>query len=128
MIRAGLVVDELTGREAIVVKACDGTRDGLALLVFPHPTGYGIAGLMMGGQTVHGLGPIEESTVKEAGNIPRAAYMNAFAEFLHMRIRNSPLALAMDTLANDTAPLRGFFLLLPDPPSLRRMLTATRAA
>jgi hypothetical protein len=31
-------------------------------------------------------------------------------------------------LANDTIPLRGFFLLLPDPPSLRAMLTAIKVS
>lgn len=146
-----------SGEEPVAAVAIKVTGDltGLTLLVFPQPTAYRIAALMMGGKAVHELGPIEESALKEAGNILSAAYLNALAEFLNMRILNSPPALAIDMsdavlsstyvevsegaayvfcvesefqLANDTVPLRGFFLLLPDPSSLRRMLTAIRVA
>jgi chemotaxis protein CheC len=139
---------------AVAIKVA-GDLTGLTLLVFPQPIAYRIAGLMMGGRHVERLGAIEESALKEAGNILSAAYLNALAEFLGMRILNSPPVLAVDMsdavlsstyievsegaeyvfcvesefqLANDTAPLRGFFLLLPDPPSLRAMLTAIRVA
>jgi chemotaxis protein CheC len=133
----------------------EGDLTGLTLLVFPKPIAYRIASLMMGGRSVTQLGPIEESALKEAGNILSAAYLNALAEFLGMRILNSPPLLAVDMsdailsstyletsqgsshlfcvesefqLANDTIPLRGFFLLLPDPPSLRAMLTAIKVS
>lgn len=139
---------------AVAIKVA-GDLTGLTLLVFPQPIAHRIAGLMMGGRHVDRLGAIEESALKEAGNILSAAYLNALAEFLGMRILNSPPVLAVDMsdavlsstyievsegaeyvfcvesefqLANDTAPLRGFFLLLPDPPSLRAMLTAIRVA
>jgi len=130
-----------------------GDLTGLTLLVFPQPIAYRIASLMMGGKPVAALGAFEESALKEAGNILSAAYVNALAEFLGMRILNSPPLLAVDMseailtstyvetaegashvfcvesefqLQNDTVPLRGFFLLLPDPPSLRAMLTAIK--
>lgn len=132
-----------------------GDLTGLTLLVFPQPIAHRIASLMMGGRQVTQLGALEESALKEAGNILSAAYLNALAEFLRMRLLNSPPVLAVDMsdailtstyvevsegashvfcvesefqLANDTMPLRGFFLLLPDPPSLRAMLTAIRIA
>lgn len=132
-----------------------GDLTGLTLLVFPKPIAYRIASLMMGGRPVTQLGAIEESALKEAGNILSAAYLNALAEFLGMRILNSPPLLAVDMsdailsstyvetshgashvfcvesefqLANDTMPLRGFFLLLPDPTSLRAMLTAIKVS
>lgn len=145
------------GEEPVVGVAIKiaGDLTGLTLLVFPQPTALRIASLMMGGRPVAQLNPLEESALKEAGNILSAAYLNALAEFFSMRILNSPPLLAIDmsdailsstyietaegashvfcvesefVLANDTAPLRGFFLLLPDPPSLRAMLTAIKVS
>lgn len=140
---------------AAVAIRVEGDLTGLTLLVFPQPIAYRIASLMMGGRPVSQLGAIEESALKEAGNILSAAYLNALAEFLGMRILNSPPQLAVDMsdavlsstyvetsggashvfcvesefqLQDDAEPLRGFFLLLPDPPSLRAMLTAIRVA
>lgn len=140
---------------AAVAIRVEGDLSGLTLLVFPQPTAQRIASLMMGGRAVSQLGALEESALKEAGNILSAAYLNALAEFLGMRLLNSPPQLAIDLsdavlsstyvgtaggashvfcvesefqLQNDTTPLRGFFLLLPDPPSLRAMLTAIRVA
>jgi chemotaxis protein CheC len=140
---------------AAVAIRIEGDLTGLTLLVFPQPIAYRIASLMMGGRAVAQMGAIEESALKEAGNILSAAYLNALAEFLGMRILNSPPQLAVDMsdavlsstyvetsagashvfcvesefqLQDDTVPLRGFFLLLPDPPSLRAMLTAIRVA
>ncbi len=140
---------------AAVAMRIEGDLTGLTLLVFPQPTALRIASLMMGGRPVTELNPLEESALKEAGNILSAAYLNALAEFLGMRILNSPPQLAVDMsdavlsttfietaagashvfcvesefqLQGDAHPLRGFFLLLPDPPSLRAMLTAIRVA
>ena len=140
---------------AAVAIRIEGDLTGLTLLVFPQPIAHRIASLMMGGRPVTQMGAIEESALKEAGNILSAAYLNALAEFLGMRILNSPPQLAVDMsdavlsstyvetsggashvfcvesefqLQDDAAPLRGFFLLLPDPASLRAMLTAIRVA
>ncbi len=139
---------------AAVAIRVDGDLKGVTLLVFPQPIALRVAGLMMG-KRVDTLGTIEQSALKEAGNILSGAYLNALAEFLQMRILNSPPILAVDMsdavlsstyleasegaeyvfcvesefqLQNDTAPLRGYFLLLPDPPSLRAMLTAIKVA
>ena len=139
---------------AAVAIRVDGDLTGVTLLVFPQPIALRVAGLMMG-KRVDTLGEIEQSALKEAGNILSGAYLNALAEFLQMRILNSPPVLAVDMsdavlsstyleasegaeyvfcvesefqLQNDTAPLRGYFLLLPDPPSLRAMLTAIKVA
>lgn len=133
---------------AAIAMRIDGDLTGVTLLIIPQAISLRIAGLMMG-KDVQALGAIEESALKEAGNILSGAYLNALAEFLEMRILNAPPALAVDMsdavlnsthleashgseyvfcvesefqLANDSMPLRGFFLLLPDPPSLRRML------
>ena len=139
---------------AAVAIRVDGDLQGVTLLVFPQPIALRVAGLMMG-KRVAALGEIEQSALKEAGNILSGAYLNALAEFLQMRILNSPPILAVDMsdavlsstyleasegaeyvfcvesefqLQNDTAPLRGYFLLLPDPPSLRAMLNTIKVA
>lgn len=139
---------------AVAIKVA-GELSGLTLLVFPEVTAHRIAGLMMGGRPVESFGTLEQSALKEAGNILSAAYLNALAEFLSLRILNSPPELAVEMsnavlsssyvemaggashvfcvesefqLQNDLAPLRGFFLLIPDPASLRAMLTAIRVS
>lgn len=139
---------------AAVLMRMEGDLTGLTLLVFPQPIALRVAGLMMR-KPVHELGAIEESAIKEAGNILSGAYLNALAEFLKMRILNSPPEFTVDMsdavlsstylgvadgseyvfcvesefqLSKDTVPLRGFFLLLPDPSSLKRILEAIRVA
>lgn len=151
------VPNEIAAREepvAAVLMKVHGDLTGLTLLIFPEPIALRISGLMMRKETPS-LGAIEQSALKEAGNILSGAYLNALAEFLQMRLLNSPPELAIDMsdavlnstylevaaggeyvfcvesefqLARDTAPLRGFFLLLPDPPSLQRILRAIRVA
>jgi chemotaxis protein CheC len=148
-----LVAPEDEPVAAVAIRVA-GDITGLTMLVFPAPIAHRVAGLMMG-RPVTVMGAIEESALKEAGNILSAAYLNALAEFLTMRILNSPPELAIDMseavlsstyvemshggshvfcvesdfqLQDDSAPLRGFFLLLPDPASLRAILTAIRIA
>jgi chemotaxis protein CheC len=101
------------------------------------------------------LGEMEQSALKEAGNILSSAYMNALSEFMHLMLLPSPPSLAVDmsTAVLTTAylqfssqkdyvfcvesefmmvqmgeRLRGFFLLLPDPASLQALLRAVRVA
>ena len=151
------IPNQIAGREepvAAVLMRITGDLTGLTLLIFPYPIALRVAGLMMR-KPVLALGPLEESALKEAGNILSAAYLNALAEFLKMRILNSPPELAIDmseavlsstyvevaeggeyvfcvesefVLHGEIVPLRGFFLLLPDPPSLRRILEVIRVA
>lgn len=139
---------------AAVLMRMEGDLTGLTLLVFPQPIALRIAALMMR-RPVQSLGAIEESAIKEAGNILSAAYLNALADFLGMTLLPSPPSLAVDMsdavfsstfvesaqggtqvmcvesefqLREGAEKLRGFFLLLPDPASLRRILTTIRVA
>lgn len=139
---------------AAVLMRMEGDLTGLTLLVFPHPIALRIAGLMMQ-RPVTGLGAIEESAIREAGNILSAAYLNALADFMQMTLLPSPPSLAVDMsdavltstyvasaqgstqvmcvesefqLLENQEQLRGFFLLLPDPPSLQRILKTIRVA
>ena len=101
------------------------------------------------------LGEIEQSALKEAGNILSAAYLNALSEFMGMILMPSPPTLVIDmsdAVLNETylevaqqseyvfcvesefelmesnERLRGFFLLMPDVGSLNAILRATRVA
>jgi chemotaxis protein CheC len=151
------VPNQIAGPEepvAAVLMRMEGDLTGLTLLVFPQPIALKVAGLMMR-KTVTTLGKIEESAIKEAGNILSAAYLNALADFFRMTLLPSPPSLAIDMsdavltstylesaqgashvvcvesefLLQDAGErLRGFFLLLPDPPSLRAMLKAIHVA
>ncbi|MBK7906637.1 MAG: chemotaxis protein CheC [Gemmatimonadetes bacterium] len=139
---------------AAVLMRMEGDLTGLTLLVFPHPIALRVAGLMMR-KTVTALGAIEESAIREAGNILSAAYLNALADFMGMTLLPSPPSLAVDMsdavlsstyvesaqgathlmcvesefhLQEAQERLRGFFLLLPDPASLRRILQTIRVA
>lgn len=139
---------------AAVLMRMEGDLTGLTLLVFPQPIALRVAGLMMR-RPVRVLGEIEESAIKEAGNILSAAYLNALADFLHMTLLPSPPSLAVDmsdavlsstfvasaqgasevvcvesefSLLEIDERLRGFFLLLPDPPSLQKLLKAINVA
>jgi chemotaxis protein CheC len=134
-----------------------GDLTGRTLLVFPKPTAARLAALMLhrpGGSSDE-LGEMEQSAIKEAGNILSSAYMNALSDFMGMMLLPSPPSLAIDmsTAVLTTAylqfgtdrdyvfcvesefymtdveeKLRGFFLLLPDPASLQAILRAVRVA
>ncbi len=139
---------------AAVLMRMEGDLTGLTLLVFPQPIALRVASLMMR-RPVTSMGPIEESAIKEAGNILSAAYLNALADFMQMTLLPSPPSLAIDMsdaiftstyvassqgaayvvcvesefhLQEASERLRGFFLLLPDPPSLRAILKAVNVA
>ena len=134
-----------------------GDLTGRTMLVFPRPAALRLAELMLhrepGGSQE--LGEMEQSALKEAGNILSSAYMNALSEFMHLMLLPSPPSLAVDmsTAVLTTAylqfssqkdyvfcvesefmmvqmgeRLRGFFLLLPDPASLQALLRAVRVA
>jgi chemotaxis protein CheC len=133
-----------------------GDLTGRTLLVFPKPTAARLASLMLrrAGSSEE-LGEMEQSAIKEAGNILSSAYMNALSDFMGMMLLPSPPSLAIDmsTAVLTTAylqfgtdrdyvfcvesefymtdvneKLRGFFLLLPDPASLQAILRAVRVA
>ena len=134
-----------------------GDLTGRTLLVFPKPTAIRLSELMLrrpqGSST--DLGELEQSAIKEAGNILSGAYMNALSDFMGLMLLPSPPSLAIDmsTAVLTTAylqfgsdkdyvfcvesefymkdiqeHLRGFFLLLPDMASLQAILRAIRVA
>ena len=137
---------------AAVLMRMMGDLTGLTLLVFPQASALQVAGLMMHRPATQ-MGAMEQSAIKEAGNILGAAYMNALAEFMGMILVPSPPSLAIDlsdailnstyveltqgesyvfcvesefTLQEDNTKVRGLFLLLPDGPSLQAVLRALR--
>ena len=132
-----------------------GDLTGRTLLVFPHPTAVRLAQLMLRRPTVPGgpFGELEQSAIKEAGNILSGAYMNALSEFMGLMLLPSPPSLAIDMstavlntaylqfgterdmvvavetqfyLQGEGQELRGFFLLLPDAASLQVILRAVK--
>ena len=141
---------------AVVMMRMLGDLTGRTLLVFPKPTAARLAALMLRRPgSSEELGEMEQSAIKEAGNILSSAYMNALSDFMGMMLLPSPPSLAIDmsTAVLTTAylqfgtdrdyvfcvesefymtdvdeKLRGFFLLLPDPASLQAILRAVRVA
>ena len=134
-----------------------GDLTGRTMLVFPRSSALRLAELMLHRDAGTSLefGEMEQSALKEAGNILSSAYMNALSEFMHLMLLPSPPSLAVDmsTAVLTTAylqfssqrdyvfcvesefmmvklseKLRGFFLLLPDPTSLQVLLRAVRVA
>ncbi|HEY2067858.1 MAG TPA: chemotaxis protein CheC [Gemmatimonadaceae bacterium] len=134
-----------------------GDLTGRTLLVFPKPTAVRLAELMLRRPTgsSNDLGDMEQSAIKEAGNILSSAYMNALSDFMGMMLLPSPPSLAVDMsnavlttaylqfgsdrdyvfcvesefyMTDSAERLRGFFLLLPDPASLQAILRAVRVA
>ena len=142
---------------AAVLMHMFGDLTGRTLLVFPKPTAVRLAELMLRRQTGSStdLGDMEQSAIKEAGNILSSAYMNALSDFMGMMLLPSPPSLAVDMsnavlttaylqfgsdrdyvfcvesefyMTDSAERLRGFVLLLPDPASLQAILRAVRVA
>jgi chemotaxis protein CheC len=134
-----------------------GDLTGRTLLVFPQPTAVRLAELML--RRPEGSSPdfgaLEQSAIKEAGNILAGAYMNALSEFMGLMLLPSPPSLAIDMsgavltsahlqfgadrdhvfsvetqflLSEHGEHLRGFFLLIPDVAALQAILRAVRVA
>lgn len=134
-----------------------GDLTGRTLLVFPRQTAVRLAQLMLR-RPLDPDGPfgeLEQSAIKEAGNILSGAYMNALSEFMGLMLLPSPPSLVVDMSAavlttaflqfgadrdmvfavetqfyfqGRQERLRGFFLLLPDVASLQTLLRAVRVA
>jgi chemotaxis protein CheC len=133
-----------------------GDLTGRTLLVFPRRTAIRLAELLLRRKCPpDDFSEMQQSAIKEAGNILSSAYMNALSDFMGMMLLPSPPSLAIDmsTAVLSTAYLqfgtdkdyvfcvesefimgggdermRGFFLLLPDPASLQAILKAVRVA
>ena len=133
-----------------------GDLTGRTLLVFPRRTAMRLSELLLHGRGAGDeFSDMQQSAIKEAGNILSSAYMNALSDFMGMMLIPSPPALAVDmsdailtttylqfggdkdfvfcvesdfVLNESEEKLRGFFLLLPDAASLSAMLKAVRVA
>ena len=132
-----------------------GDLTGRTLLVFPEPAARRICDLLLGKAkgTTTTFGELEQSSLKEAGNILCGAYMNALSSFMGMMLLPSVPSLVIDSSAavltsaylnfgNDRdyvfcveteftfiaedEQLKGHFLLVPDFASLRAILQAVR--
>ena len=129
-----------------------GSLRGHTLLALPLATGSRLADLMLRRERRDGgtLDLLEESALKEAGNILGGAYMTALSEFLGMTLLPSPPRLTVGTTnsvmeehrreASSAAAaccvetefnfeeigerFRGFFLLLPDAASFDAIFAA----
>ena len=133
-----------------------GDLTGRTLLVLPRRTAVRLASrLLKQTQNDQTLSEMGQSAIKEAGNILSSAYMNALSDFMGMLLLPSPPSLAIDmseavlttaylqfgtdrdyvfcvesefVMDETNERLRGFFLLLPDAPSLAAILKAVRVA
>jgi chemotaxis protein CheC len=132
-----------------------GDLTGRTLLVFPRRTAQHLASLLLRRPSSGSddFSEMEQSAIKEAGNILSSAYMNALSDFMGMMLVPSVPSLVVDLSAavlttaylnfgherdfvfcvetsfrvEGTAELlQGHFLLLPDMPSLRAIFDAIR--
>jgi chemotaxis protein CheC len=142
---------------AAVLMNMVGDLTGRTLLVFPKATALRLAEILLRrpAGTIEELEELPQSAIKEAGNILSGAYMNALSDFMGLMLLPSPPSLAIDmsravlttaylqfgddpnyvicvetefVMREANERLRGFFLLLPDLPSLRAILRAVRVA
>jgi chemotaxis protein CheC len=152
-------VPELLGQPDEVIAAVlmhmMGDLTGRTLVLFPEPSAKALCDILFRRTpgTTAGFTPMEQSGLKEAGNILASAYMNALSDFMGMMLVPSVPSLVIDLSAailttaylnfghdrdyvfcvetafrveGATEPLRGHFLLLPDMPSLRAIFDAIR--
>ncbi len=151
---AGLLGDPKQVVAAVLLHML-GDLTGRTLLVFPERAALRLCDLLLKrppGKTIE-LGMLEQSSLKEAGNILCGAYMNALSSFMGMMLLPSVPTLVIDLAAavltatyldfggdrdyvfcvetefqfdaSDEA-LVGHFLLVPDLASLRAILQAVR--
>lgn len=140
---------------AAVLMHMMGDLTGRALVLFPQRSAHTLCDFLfrrpMGG-TIE-LGPMEQSGLKEAGNILASAYLNALSDFMGMMLVPSVPSLVIDLsgavlttahlnfghdrdyafcvetsfrIEGAPEPLGGHFLLLPDLASLRSIFDAIR--
>ena len=150
-------VPELLGHPQDVVAAVLmhmlGDLTGRTLLLFPDGVGRRLCDILLrrpAGTTTH-YDALEQSCLKEAGNILSGAYMNALSDFMGMLLLPSVPSLVVDLCGAvlttaclnfghdrdfmlcvetafhlDAEGLRGHFLLLPDLASLQAIFDAIR--
>jgi len=152
-------VTDLVGKPDEVVAAVlmhmMGDLTGRTLVLFPESSARMLCDILFRrtpGATAE-FGGMEQSGLKEAGNILASAYMNALSDFMGMMLVPSVPSLVVDLSAavltttylnfghdrdfvfcvetsfrveGTPEPLLGHFLLLPDMPSLRAIFDAIR--
>ncbi len=133
-----------------------GDLTGRTLLVFPRNAAMRLSEILLHRAvgSSHVFGELEQSSIKEAGNILSAAYMNALADFMGLMLLPSVPSLVIDLcgavlttaytnfgherdvvfciqtefLMGGDEVVQGQFLLLPDVESLEIILQAIRLA
>ncbi len=132
-----------------------GDLTGRALLLFPQHSARTLCDFLLRRDigTTQEFGEMEQSALKEAGNILASAYLNALSDFMGMMLVPSVPSLVIDLsgavltsthlnfgqdrdyafcvetsfrLEGTPSPLGGHFLLLPDIASLRSIFDAIR--
>lgn len=146
------VIGPVHTRVTAVVMRVMGDFTGTTVLVCREPAAHALCGLLLhrapGGNA--GFDPMEQSTLKETGNILCSAYLNALSDFLGMMLLPSVPDLVVDSLAEALNPPRlrtsarnpvfcvetafriegseeshsAEFLLLPDPAALDAIFDA----
>jgi len=152
-------VTDLVGRPDEVVAAVlmhmMGDLTGRTLVLFQADSARALCDILMRREpgSTREFGVMEQSGLKEAGNILASAYLNALSDFMGMMLVPSVPSLVVDLSAavltsaylnfghardyvfcvetsfrveNTAEPLMGHFLLLPDMPSLRAIFDAIR--
>jgi chemotaxis protein CheC len=142
---------------AAVLMHMMGDLTGRTMVLFPESSARTLCDILFRRQsgTTTGFGDMEQSGLKEAGNILASAYLNALSDFMGMMLVPSVPSLVVDLSAavltttylnighdrdfvfcvetsfqvegsSEFDSLRGHFLLLPDMPSLRAIFDAIR--
>ena len=157
-VRALEDVTDLVGSPDTIIAAVMmhmmGDLTGRTLVLFPESSARTLCDILLRRPpgTTGEFGAMEQSGIKEAGNILASAYLNALSDFMGMMLVPSVPGLVVDLSAailttaylnfgherdfvfcvdtsfrvEGTEPLRGHFLLLPDMPSLRAIFDAIR--
>ena len=132
-----------------------GDLTGRAMLLFPERAALVLCDFLFRREmgTTTGFGEMEQSSLKEAGNILASAYLNALSDFMGMMLVPSIPSLMIDLggavltsahlnfghdreyafcvetsmrVEGSPSPMAGHFLLLPDVASLRSIFDAIR--
>lgn len=134
-----------------------GDMTGRTLLIFPRRSAMRLSEILLRRPqgSSHVFGEMEQSSIKEVGNILAGAYLNALSDFMGMVLLPSIPSLVIDLCAavltttytdfeeprdfvfcvqtqffmeGEEEPVEGHFLLLPDVESLEAMLRSIRLA
>jgi chemotaxis protein CheC len=140
---------------AAVLMHMMGDLTGRAMVLFPEPAALVLCDFLFRREpgATRGFGEMEQSGIKEAGNILASAYLNALSDFMGMMLVPSIPSLVIDLsgavltsahlnfghdrdyafcvetsfrVEGSPAPMGGHFLLLPDVASLRSIFDAIR--